>query len=119
MPSLYHRPSSVSMITSGWHCRGSMALHNPRGILRFEGWSLISLWQGRVLAVQTVQASLVAAIAAVALTASHLPASAGEPSNLALTISIEGAIGPATAGYVKDALAKAAERRAAVVVLRL
>jgi membrane-bound serine protease (ClpP class) len=34
-------------------------------------------------------------------------------------ISIDGAIGPATAGYVKDALAKAAERRAEVVILRL
>ena len=68
---------------------------------------------------QTVQAALVAAIAAVALVVSPLPASAGEYSKLALTISIDGAIGPATAGYVKDALTKASERRAEVVVLRL
>jgi membrane-bound serine protease (ClpP class) len=69
--------------------------------------------------VQNVQASLLAAIAAVALTASPLSALAAERSNLALTISIDGAIGPATAGYVKDALAKAAERRAEIVVLQL
>ena len=68
---------------------------------------------------QTVQAALVAAIAAVALAVSPLPASAGEYSKLALTISIDGAIGPATAGYVKDALTTASERRAEVVVLRL
>jgi membrane-bound serine protease (ClpP class) len=36
-----------------------------------------------------------------------------------LTISIDGAIGPATAGYVKEALTKAAERRAEIVILRL
>lgn len=70
---------------------------------------------------QTVQATLVAAIAAVALVVSPLPASAGENNNsrLALTISIDGAIGPATARYVRDALTKASERRAEVVVLRL
>jgi len=69
--------------------------------------------------VQIVQAALVAAIAAVALFVSPLPASAGENSNLALTISIDGAIGPAAASYVKDALSRAAERRAEIVVLRL
>ena len=68
---------------------------------------------------QIVQAALVAAIAAVALFVSPLPASAGENSNLALTISIDGAIGPAAASYVKDALSRAAERRAEIVVLRL
>src|SRR5262249_56618851 len=47
------------------------------------------------------------------------PGSGAEDGNLALTISIDGAIGPATAGYVKDALAAAAKRRAEVVVLRL
>jgi membrane-bound serine protease (ClpP class) len=70
--------------------------------------------------VQTVQATLVAAAAAVALIVSPLAASAGENnSKLALTISVDGAIGPATARYVKDALTKASERRAEVVVLRL
>jgi membrane-bound serine protease (ClpP class) len=69
--------------------------------------------------VQAVQAALVATIAAVALVVSPLPASAGENSKLALTISIDGVIGPATAGYVKDALTTASERRAEVVLLRL
>jgi membrane-bound serine protease (ClpP class) len=72
-----------------------------------------------VLAVQTVKAALVAAIAIVALVVSLLPGLAGESSKLALTISIDGAIGPASASYVKDALARASERRADVVVLRL
>jgi membrane-bound serine protease (ClpP class) len=70
--------------------------------------------------VQTVQATLVAAAAAVALVVSPLVASAGENnSKLALTISVDGAIGPATARYVKDALTKASERHAEVVVLRM
>ena len=69
---------------------------------------------------QTVQATLVAAAAAVALLVSPLVASAGENnSKLALTISVDGAIGPATARYVKDALTKASERHAEVVVLRM
>lgn len=67
----------------------------------------------------TVQAALVAAIAAVAPIVVSLPASAGESGGLALTISIDGAIGPASASYVKEALLKAAERRAEVVVLRI
>ena len=68
---------------------------------------------------QMVQAALVAVTAAVALVVSPLPASTGEKSKVALRISIDGAIGPATAGYVKDALTKASERRAEVVILRL
>ena len=69
---------------------------------------------------QNVQATLVAAVAAVTLVVSPLAASAGENhGKLALTVSIDGAIGPATAGYVKDALTKASERHAEVVVLRL
>jgi membrane-bound serine protease (ClpP class) len=72
-----------------------------------------------VLAVQTVKAALVAAILVVALIVSLPPAFAGENGSLALTISIDGAIGPASASYVKDALVKAAERRAEVVVLRM
>jgi membrane-bound serine protease (ClpP class) len=66
-----------------------------------------------------VQAALVAVTAAVALVVSPLPASTVEKSKVALRISIDGAIGPATAGYVKDALTKASERRAEVVILRL
>jgi membrane-bound serine protease (ClpP class) len=69
--------------------------------------------------VQTVKAALVAAIAIVALVVSLLPGLAEESGNLALTISIDGAIGPASASYVKDALAKAGERRAEIVILRL
>ena len=69
---------------------------------------------------QTVQATLVAAATAVALVVSSLAAPAGEAdSKLALTISVDGAIGPATARYVKDALTKASERHAEIVVLRL
>jgi membrane-bound serine protease (ClpP class) len=69
--------------------------------------------------VQTVKVALVTAIAVVALVVALLPASAGENDRLALTISIDGAIGPAAASYVKDALATAAARRAEIVILRL
>lgn len=68
---------------------------------------------------QTVQAALVAAIAIVELVLSPVPASAGENSSVALIVSLDGAIGPASASYVKDALVRAAERRAEVVVLRV
>jgi membrane-bound serine protease (ClpP class) len=66
-----------------------------------------------------VKAALVAAIAIVALVVSLLPGLAEESGTLALTISIDGAIGPASASYVKDALAKAGERHAGIVILRL
>ena len=68
---------------------------------------------------RTVKAALVAAIAIVALIVSLLPGLAEESGSLALTISIDGAIGPASASYVKDALARAGERRAEIVILRL
>ena len=68
---------------------------------------------------QIVKTTLVAAIAVVALIGSLLAVTAGENDSLALTISIDGAIGPATAAYVKDALTTAAERRAEIVILRL
>ncbi len=67
----------------------------------------------------TVKAALVAAIAIVALLVSLLSGWAEESGSLALTISIDGAIGPASASYVKDALAKAGERDAGIVILRL
>ena len=66
-----------------------------------------------------VQATLVAAIAAAAQFASPALLSAEESGRPALMIEIDGAIGPATARYVKEALATAAERRAEVVILRL
>jgi membrane-bound serine protease (ClpP class) len=72
-----------------------------------------------VLAVRAVQAILAVALAAAALVFSPLPASTQESGNLVLTIAIDGAIGPATTGYVKDALAKARERHADAVILRL
>jgi len=55
----------------------------------------------------------------VALVIFHLPALADGSGRLAMTISIDGAIGPASASYVRDALAKAGERHAEVVILRL
>ncbi|MDB5621176.1 nodulation protein NfeD [Tardiphaga sp.] len=68
---------------------------------------------------RTVQAALVAAIAVVALVVSPTSVSAEGSGKLVLTIAVDGAIGPATAGYVKDALAKASERHAEAVILRL
>jgi membrane-bound serine protease (ClpP class) len=70
------------------------------------------------LAVQTIKAALVAAIAFVVLPC-LLPASAEESGRLALTITIDGAIGPASAAYVKEALARAGERRAEIVILKM
>jgi membrane-bound serine protease (ClpP class) len=71
------------------------------------------------LAVQIAKATLVAAIAVVALVISLLAGSAEESGSIALTISIDGAIGPASAGYVKEALASAGQRHAEIVILRL
>ncbi|MGY3488420.1 membrane-bound serine protease (ClpP class) [Bradyrhizobium sp. USDA 4011] len=68
---------------------------------------------------QTFKAALVVAIALVALVVSIGPGTAADNNRLALTISIDGAIGPASASYVKDGLAKAAERHAEIVILRL
>lgn len=66
-----------------------------------------------------MKAALVAAIGVVALICGLLPGSAEESGRLALVVSIDGAIGPASASYVKEALAKASERRAEVVILRM
>ncbi len=71
------------------------------------------------LAVQTMKAALVTAITVVALTCCLLPSSAEESGRLALIVSIDGAIGPASASYVREALATASERRAEVVLLRM
>ncbi|WGR74757.1 MULTISPECIES: nodulation protein NfeD [unclassified Bradyrhizobium] len=69
---------------------------------------------------QTVKAAFIATMAIVALVVSHLPSSAEESGGrLALTVAIDGAIGPASASYVKEALAKASERHAEVVLLRM
>lgn len=67
----------------------------------------------------TFKAALVVATILVALVVSIRPGPAADNSHLALTISIDGAIGPAAASYVKDGLAKAAERHAEIVILRL
>jgi membrane-bound serine protease (ClpP class) len=64
-------------------------------------------------------ATLVAAIAAAVQFASPTLLSAEESGRPALMIEIDGAIGPATARYVKEALTTAGERRADVVILRL
>src|SRR5258706_10029030 len=58
-----------------------------------------------------VRAPLVAAIAAAAQFASPALLSAEESGRPALTIEIDGAIGPATVRYVKEALTTAGERR--------
>ncbi|MBV9558397.1 MAG: nodulation protein NfeD, partial [Pseudolabrys sp.] len=68
---------------------------------------------------QTVKAAVIATITIVALIVSLLPGLAEESGTLALTISIDGAIGPASASYVKDALARAGQRHAGIVILRL
>src|SRR5438874_4752166 len=65
-----------------------------------------------------VQATLPAIAAAVQF-ASPALLSAEESGRPALMIEIDGAIGPATARYVKEALTTAGERRAGIVVLRL
>ena len=66
-----------------------------------------------------VQATLVAAIAVAVQFAPPMLLSAEESGRPALMIEIDGAIGPATARYVKEALTTASERRAGVVILRL
>ena len=74
------------------------------------------------LSVKLARATLlVAAAFAAAVPTSSPPFAAEEagPAKLALEIEIDGAIGPAIARQVKEALATAAERHAEVVILRL
>src|SRR5258707_8272836 len=66
-----------------------------------------------------VQATLVAAIAVAVQFAPPTLLSAEESGRPALMIEIDGAIGPATARYVKEALTTAGERRGGGVFLRL
>ncbi|MGY4289513.1 membrane-bound serine protease (ClpP class) [Bradyrhizobium sp. LM2.7] len=68
---------------------------------------------------QIIKAALVAATSIVALLFCLLPGSAEESGRLALTVTIDGAIGPASASYVKEALVKAGERHAEIVILRM
>lgn len=68
---------------------------------------------------QIIKAALVAAIAFVALLLGFLPGWAEEGGRRALTVTIDGAIGPASAAYVKDALVKAAQRHAEIVILKM
>ena len=64
---------------------------------------------------------LVAAVFAAAVTTFSPPFAADKAGSdkLALEIDIDGAIGPATARHVKEALATSDERRAEVVILRI
>src|SRR5260370_25714655 len=71
------------------------------------------------LAVRMVQATLVAAIAVAVQFAPPTLLSAEEVGRPALMIEIDGAIGPATARYVKEALTTAGGRRGGVGILRL
>jgi membrane-bound serine protease (ClpP class) len=106
---------NASEQTAQSHCTTAGA--RPAGI---EPADFTPILSGKgVLAVRIVQAALVAAIAVAALVIPPPSARAGESGKLAVTISIDGAIGPATASYVKEALAKAAERRAELVILRI
>jgi membrane-bound serine protease (ClpP class) len=71
--------------------------------------------------VELARAALLAAalVAALAVAPSFVAGEESSRANLALTIEIDGAIGPATARHLKEALATATERLAEVVILRL
>lgn len=66
-----------------------------------------------------MKAALIAVTGVVALALCLLPGAAEENGRLALTVTIDGAIGPASASYVKEALATAAARHAEVVILKM
>jgi membrane-bound serine protease (ClpP class) len=69
--------------------------------------------------VNLARTALFATALAVAPAAFFPPATAVEAGKLALKIEIDGAIGPAVARHVKDALITAGERHAEVVILRM
>src|SRR5258708_18866553 len=105
--------------TSGMR-RGLAAIGGPRAsvLLRCGKTTPYIVLSGS-LAVRIVQATLVAAIAVAVQFAPPTLLSAEEVGRPALMIEIDGAIGPATARYVKEALTTAGERRAGGVILRL
>src|SRR5437764_11877782 len=70
-----------------------------------------------VSAVELLRLTLMAWALVIAVLAP--PAAAEASGGMALAVSIDGAIGPATARYVKEALTAAADRRAEIVILRL
>jgi membrane-bound serine protease (ClpP class) len=72
-----------------------------------------------LLRVNLARAALFASVLAAASAVLFPPVSAREAGKFALTIEIDGPIGPAVARYVKEALTTAGERRAEVVILRL
>jgi membrane-bound serine protease (ClpP class) len=74
-----------------------------------------------VLSVMRARAALLAVALAAAAAAGPSPGTGEESgrAKLALTVEIDGAIGPASARYLKEALAESAERNAEVVILRL
>lgn len=73
----------------------------------------MSLWR-----LAWIVAAALVGVACMGLTARAEDLNSG-PKRLAEEISITGAIGPATAKYVKSSLALAAQRRAEIVILRL
>src|SRR6266446_6130074 len=100
--------------------RGLAGISSPQGsiILRYGKTTPYTVLLGS-LAVKMVQATLVAAIAVAVQFSPPVLLSAQESSRAALTIEIDGAIGPATVRYVKEALTAAGERRVDVVILLL
>src|SRR5438477_3310425 len=77
----------------------------------------MAIFSPGVSAVELLRLTLMAWALVIAVLAP--PAAAEASGGMALAVSIDGAIGPATARYVKEALTAAADRRAEIVILRL